>query len=164
MGRSCTYQSRFDAFCASMNGKVSIAGGYRKDKAISSCKVYNPVTNEWHLMASLKEPRRCASMVHYEGSLYVLGGFKGVCQRRSWSQSGILSVEIFHSEQNEWKKKTVIPLDCTETSKEEDKQKNKFKACFTRLSKGVIDKLKPLNTPLFCEPLPSTLSTLLSQY
>ena len=142
-------QARSSAFGASMNGKVYIAGGRQKLGAISSCEVYNPVTNEWHLMASLRESRRCASMVHYEGSLYVVGGFDTVYQPRArnrWSDSGILSVEIFHSEDNEWKKKTDIPFHCIETSKEEDKEKNQFKACFARLSKGVIDKLKPLNT------------------
>jgi len=142
-------QARSSAFGASMNGKVYIAGGRQKQGEISSCEVYNPVTNEWHLMASLREPRKCASMVHYEGSLYVLGGFKTVYQpwaRNSWSESVTLSVEKFHSEENEWIEKTVIPLDCIETSKEEDKAKNQFKACFARLSKGVIDKPKPLNT------------------
>ena len=143
-------QARSAAFGASMNGKVYIAGGQWNHKAISSCEVYNPVTNEWHSMASLKEPRRCASMVHYEGSLYVFGGFENIYYHRKWSQSGVLSVEIFHSEQNEWKKKTVIPLDCIETSKEEHKEKNKFKACFARLSNGVIDGLKPLNAQQSC--------------
>lgn len=86
-------------------------------------------------------------MVHHDGSLYVLGGFNRVCQsgaRNRWLDSGVLSVEIFHSEQNEWKKKTVIPTDCITVSEEEDKEKNIFKACFVRLSKGVINELKPL--------------------
>ena len=142
-------QARSSAFGASMNGKVYIAGGRQQHGDISSCEVYNPVTNEWHLMASLREPRRCASMIHYEGSLYVLGGFRTVYQPRArnrWSDSGTLSVEIFHSEENEWKKATDIPFHCIETSKEEDNEKNQFKACFARLSKGVIGKLKPLNT------------------
>ena len=142
-----TNQERSGAFGASMNGKVYIAGGQWKSDTISSCEVYNPVTNEWHLIASLKRPRRFASMVHYEGSLYVLGGLEYVYHPHRRSQiSGVLSVEIFHSEQNEWKKKSVIPTDCIETSKEEDEEKNMFKACFARLHKGVIDKLIPLNT------------------
>jgi len=140
-------QARAFAFGASMNGKVYIAGGQQNYKAISSCEVYNPVTDEWHMMASLNDRRMCASMVHYEGSLYVLGGFEYVYYTRKSSQ---YSVEIFHSKQNKWKKKSVIPLDCTETSEEEDKEKNIFKACFARLSKGVIDKLKPLNTQQSC--------------
>ncbi|XP_020603594.1 influenza virus NS1A-binding protein-like isoform X2 [Orbicella faveolata] len=142
-------QARSGAFGASMNGKVYIAGGQWRSDIISTCKVYNPVTNEWHLMASLMEPRKCASMVHYEGSLYVLGGLKQVYDGRRRSHSAALSVEMFHSEQNEWKKKTVIPTYCIETNEEEDKETNKFKACFVRLFKGVIDKLKPLITQSF---------------
>ena len=140
-------QARSSAFGASMNGKVYVAGGHWKNDTLSSCEVYSPVTNEWHLIASLKEPRRCASMVHHDGSLYVLGGFNLVHHpgaHNRWSESGALSVEIFHSEQNEWKKKTVIPTDCIKVSEEENKEKNIFKACFVRLSKGVIDELKPL--------------------
>jgi len=139
-------QARSAAFGASMNGKVYVAGGVWKNKKISSCEVYNPVTNEWHLFASLKEPRSFASMVHYEGNLYVLGGFSPD-QRITFSRLSELqasSVEIFHSEQNEWENKTVIPL-LFETSEKEDKEKSTFKACFARLHKGVIDKLKPLN-------------------
>ena len=86
-------------------------------------------------------------MVHHDGSLYVLGGFNLVHHPRArnrWSESGALSVEIFHSDQNEWKKKTVIPTDCIKVSEEENKEKNIFKACFVRLSKGVINELKPL--------------------
>ena len=147
-------QARSAAFGASMNGKVYIAGGQWKKDTISSCEVYNPVTNEWHLMASLKEPRRCASMVPYKGSLYVLGGLVMYVYHpqahNRWSVSRGLSVEIFHSEQNEWETKTAIPLNCIETSEELDKERFKFKACFARLHKGVIDKLKPLNTQQAC--------------
>ena len=142
-------QARSSAFGASMNGKVYVAGGHWKNDTFSSCEVYSPVTNEWHLIASLKEPRRCASMVHHDGSLYVLGGFNLVHHPRArnrWSESGALSVEIFHSDQNEWKKKTVIPTDCIKVSEEENKEKNIFKACFVRLSKGVINELKPLKS------------------
>ena len=144
-------QARSAAFGASMNDKVYIAGGHWKNNTFSSCEVYSPVTNEWHLIASLKEPRRCASMVHHDGSLYVLGGFNRVCQsgaRNRWLDSGVLSVEIFHSEQNEWKKKTAIPTNCITVSEDKDKEKNIFKACFVRLSKGVINELEPLKRQL----------------
>ena len=141
--------ARCSAFGAFMNGKVYIAGGHWRTDTYSSCEVYSPCTNEWHFIASLKEPRRHASMVHHDGSLYVLGGFKHARQ----SEPGVLSVEVFHSEQNEWKKKTVIPTDCINISEEKDKlhmEKITFKACFVRLSKGVINELKPLNTQQSC--------------
>jgi len=57
-----------------MNGKVYIAGGRQGQEALNTCEVYNPVTNEWQLIPSLKVPRMSASMVCHEGRLYVLGG------------------------------------------------------------------------------------------
>jgi len=52
-----------------------------------------------------------ASMVCYEGMLYVLGGFN--------SSSWVLSVELFDAEQNEWRERSLIPVDRFETSEEE---------------------------------------------
>ena len=75
-------------------------------------------------------------MVCHEGRLYVLGGVN--------NSSRVLSVEIFTSDQNEWKEQSLIPVDHFETG-EEEKQNNIFKACFARLCKGVIDRLEPLN-------------------
>ena len=57
--------------------------------------------------------------------------------------SRVLSVERFDSEQNKWREKSFIPVDCFETIKER-KENNSFKACFARLCKEVIDKHKPL--------------------
>ena len=128
-------QARYSACGAAINGKVYIAGGHQCREALNTSEVYNPVTNEWHLMPSLKVPRRSASMVCHEGRLYVLGGVN--------NSSRVLSVEIFNSKQSEWKEISVIPVDRFETS-EEEKQKNKFKACSARLCKKVIDKLEPL--------------------
>ena len=129
-------QARFNAFGAAMNGKVYIAGGCQSPAAaLSTCEVYSPLTNEWQLMPSLKVPRMLASMVCHEGQLYVLGGVN--------NSPRVLSVEIFESEQNEWNEKSVIPVDCFETSQEK-KERNSFKACFATLCKEVIDKLMPL--------------------
>jgi len=94
-------QARCDAFGAAMNGKVYIAGGRQDQEALNTCEVYNPLTNEWQLMPSLEVPRICGSMVCHEGRLYVLGG---VIPTAALSIR-LLSVEIFDSEQNEWKKK-----------------------------------------------------------
>ena len=135
-------QARSNAFGAAMSGKVYIAGGRQGQETFRTCEVYNPLTNEWQLMPSLKVPRISASMVCHEGRLYVLGGLTPIPSTVRFSR--ILSVELFDSAQNEWKKKSVIPVGRFETS-EEDK-KNQFKACFARLCKEVISKLEPLDT------------------
>ena len=129
-------QARCDAFGAAMNGKVYIAGGCQgQGLALGTCEVYNPLTNEWQLMPNLKVPRRSASMVCYEGTLYVLGGVQSLYR--------VLSVETFDSELNEWEEKSVIPVDFFETRTE--KGESVFSACFARLCKGMIDNLEPLN-------------------
>ena len=134
---------RKSAFGTAMNDKVYIAGGKQGwEDSLSSCEVYTPATNEWQLMPSLKVPRRNANMVCCEGKLYVLGG------ETADSQGGrsprLLTVEEFDSDRNEWIEKSAIPVNSFETA--EDKEKgNRFQACFARLCKGVINKLKPLN-------------------
>lgn len=55
-----------------------------------------------------------------------------------------LIVEMFNSERNEWTEISQIPVERFE-SQEVMKKKKVFKACFARLSKKVIHKLKPLN-------------------
>ena len=131
---------RYSAFGAAMNDKVYIAGG-RSTDLFHSCEVYTPATNEWQLMPSLKVPRSNANMVCCEGKLYVLGGETRSQRGRS---SRLLTVEEFDSERNEWVEKSVIPVNSFETAEEKEKG-NRFQACFARLCKEVIDKLKPLN-------------------
>ena len=131
-------EGRYLAFGVAMNGKVFTAGGYGIGyNLLSSCEVYNPTTNEWQLMPSLKVPRCNASMVCFEERLYVLGGY-------TYTGRFIraLTVEVFESERNEWKEISAIPVKSFE---EEEKKGKIFRACFARLYKGVIDKLKPLN-------------------
>ena len=141
---ACINEGRHNAFDAAMNGKIYIAGGTKSIwpyDVFSSCEVYNPATNEWQLMPSLKVPRHSASMVHFQGRLYVLGGTSvtvGCPPRRA------LTVEMFDSERNEWTEISQIPVERFE-SQEEMKKGKRFKACCASLSKKVINKCKPLD-------------------
>ena len=136
---ACVKGRRWYAFGAALNGKIYVAGGQSSlnYSVLSSCDVYNPATNEWQVMPSLKEPRLNASMVCFAGELYVLGGKNAGHERE-------LTVEMFDSERNEWIFISQIPVERFE-SQEEMKKKKVFKACFARLSKRVINKLKPVN-------------------
>ena len=140
---ACISEERFNAFGAAMNGKVYIAGGIKTTwpgcTRISSCEVYNPGTNEWQLISSRKVPRHSASMVHFQGRLYVLGG-----TLLTDGGSRALTVEMFDSERNEWTQISQIPVERFE-SQEEMKKGKRFKACSASLSKKVMNKLKPLN-------------------
>ena len=144
---ACVNKRRCDAFGAAMNGKIYIGGGTMTGLSLfghnvhSSCEVYNPATNEWQLMPSLKVPRCSASMVHVQGRLYVLGG---TSVTESYSHTRALTVEMFDSERNEWKEISQIPVERFE-SQEEMKKGKRFKACCASLSKKVINKRKPLS-------------------
>ena len=131
-------EERYNAFGAAMNDKIYIAGGRSSSnyKALSSCEVYNPATNEWQLMPSLNVPRLNASMVCFAGQLYVLGG--GHVHVRA------LGVEMFDFERNQWTQKSAIPVESFESEDEKRKEK-KFQACVARICKRVINKLEPLD-------------------
>ena len=136
-------EERFKAFGAAMNGKIYIAGGFSSSnyKGLTSCEVYNPPTNEWQLMPSLKVPRYNASMVCFAGQLYVLGGTR-ITQRGASMRA--LGVEMFDSERYQWTEKSAIPVGRFE-SEDEKKQNKAFQACVARICKRVINKLEPLN-------------------
>ena len=132
---------RCNAFGAAMNGKIYIAGGLGLGgEVLSSCEVYNPATNEWQLMPMLNIPRYNASMVCLKGELYVLGG----TTKLKGSHVRALTVEMFDSDSNEWKKISQIPAEYLE-SQEEKKKAKRFHACVARLCKKLISTLKPLD-------------------
>ena len=125
-------EARHDAFGAVMNDKIYVAGGIQmieqRCRLLNTCEVYDPSTNEWHLIASLCEPRHSASMVCFNGALYVIGGLKFTDRE--------LSVEVFDSETNEWKVRSTIPVG-GESRDERDKQTH-YKACIATIHKDVL--------------------------
>lgn len=119
-----------------MNDKIYVAGGIRtrhRSGLLDSCEVYDPSTDEWHLIASLCEPRHSASMVCFNGALYVIGGLKFTDRE--------LSVEVFDSETNEWREKSTIPVSQVESEEERNKQMD-FRACAASVHQDVF--LRPI--------------------
>ena len=147
-------EARHDAFGAVMNDKIYVAGGIqmREQRCIllNTCEVYDPSTNEWHLMADLCVPRHSASMVCFKEALYVIGGLKNTNNQVVTRE---LSVEMFDSETSEWKEKGTIPVG-GESGDERDKQIH-YKACTATIHKDVlveenlIDNVTEI-TPLSC--------------
>ena len=126
-------EARHDAFGAVMNDKIYVAGGIQmreqRCRLLNTCEVYDPSTNEWHLMAELCVPRHSASMVCFKEALYVIGGLKNTNNQVVTRE---LSVEMFDFETSEWKKKSTIPV-----SGERDKQIH-YKACTATIHKDVL--------------------------
>ena len=130
-------EARHDAFGAVMNDKIYVAGGMQmieqRCRLLITCEVYDPSTNEWHLMADLCVPRHSANMVCFKGALYVIGGLKNTNNEVATRE---LSVEMFDSETGEWKEKSTIPVG-GESEDERDKQIH-YKACTATIHKDVI--------------------------
>ena len=130
-------EARHDAFGAAMNGKIYVAGGIQmreqRCRLLNTCEVYDPSTNEWHLIADLCVPRHSASMVSFKGALYVIGGLKNTNNTSTLRE---LSVEMFDSETSEWKEKGSIPVS-GESSEERYKQIH-YKASFATIHEDVF--------------------------
>ena len=130
-------EARHDAFGAVMNDKIYVAGGIQmreqRCRLLNTCEVYDPSTNEWHLMAELCVPRHSASMVCFKEALYVIGGLKNTNNQVVTRE---LSVEMFDSEISEWKEKSNIPVG-GETEDEREKQIH-YKACTATIHKDVL--------------------------
>ena len=130
-------EARHDAFGAVMNDKIYVAGGIQmreqRCRLLNTCEVYDPSTNEWHLIADLCVPRHSASMVCFKGALYVIGGLKNTNNKVATRE---LSVEVCDSETSEWKEKSTIPVG-GESEVETAKQIH-YKACIATIHKDVL--------------------------
>ncbi|XP_027340119.1 F-box/kelch-repeat protein At1g67480 [Abrus precatorius] len=67
--------ARYDFACAEVNGLVYAVGGYGAEgDNLSSAEVYDPDTDQWTLIESLRRPRWGCFACGFEGKLYVMGG------------------------------------------------------------------------------------------
>ena len=119
-------QEKRCAFGVATEGKIFLAGGIHEFGWSKTCEVHNISTNEWQFIGSLNAEHYFGSMVCLKGILYVLGG----------GSDDHLNVECYDPSEDKWMNKTTIPVKMI--SKE---NKNAFKGCVLKLSKGVLDKL-----------------------
>ena len=122
-------QARGGAFGVASQEKIFVAGGANEESTVlKTCEVYNTSTNEWQLIANLNVCRTHGSMVCLGGTLYVLGGFDQTKKNPEHS------VECY-DKQGKWIVKTTIPVE------EGYEEKQAFKGCVLKFSKGVLDYL-----------------------
>ena len=133
-------EARWSAFGEAMNGKIYIAGGKKENEGhytvMKSCEVYDPSTNEWQVISSLKMCRHSANMVCIQEALYVVGGFKD-----THSSSRELSVEVFQLGACEWKSKSTIPTNFENENPVDRKKKIHHKACHAAIHNSLLEKL-----------------------
>lgn len=90
--------ARRDFACAEVNGLVYAVGGYnRTGESLSCAEVYDPHTNTWTLIKSLRRPRWGCFACGIDGQLYVMGG------RSSFTIGNSRFVDIYSPEQSSWR-------------------------------------------------------------
>lgn len=106
-GPDCPTVHTLAASAAALDGKLYVAGNYTTSPAVrwhpssGSCAVsmFDPVSCEWHNVASLAMARGAAGMAAFQGMLWIVGG---QCERR------LSSVEAYDPVEGQWKK--MAPL------------------------------------------------------
>ncbi|KAG5233181.1 F-box/kelch-repeat protein [Salix suchowensis] len=89
--------ARYEFACAEVNGKVYVVGGYGVDgDSLSSVEMYNPDTDKWILIESLRRPRRGCFAFGFGGKLYVMGG------RSSFTIGNSKFVDVYNPEGRIW--------------------------------------------------------------
>ncbi|KAK3418900.1 hypothetical protein EUGRSUZ_H04652 [Eucalyptus grandis] len=89
--------ARYDFACAEVNGLVYVVGGYGiEGESLSSAEVYDPDSDKWTLIESLRRPRWGCFACSFEGKLYVMGG------RSSFTIGNSRFVDVYNPEQHTW--------------------------------------------------------------
>ncbi|KAM7464732.1 hypothetical protein LguiA_032853 [Lonicera macranthoides] len=89
--------ARYDFACAEVNGLVYAIGGHGiQGDSLSSAEVYNPDTDEWTLIESLRRPRWGCFGCGIDGKLYIMGG------RSSFTIGNSKFVDIYNPETRKW--------------------------------------------------------------
>lgn len=60
-----------------LNGKIYAMGGHDGIQRLNSVERYDPMTNQWTMLAPLSTDRSDASCTALNGKLYAIGGFNG---------------------------------------------------------------------------------------
>ncbi|ONI30052.1 hypothetical protein PRUPE_1G228600 [Prunus persica] len=89
--------ARHDFACAEVGGMIYAVGGFGIDgSSLSSAEVYNPDTDTWTLIESLRRPRYGCFACGFEGRLYVMGG------RSSFTIGNSKFVDVYDPEKHTW--------------------------------------------------------------
>ncbi|XP_027489179.1 kelch-like protein 10 [Corapipo altera] len=74
--------------------QVYAVGGFDGNSQLQTVEAYNPVTNAWHAVPSMLNPRSNFGIEVMDGLLFVVGGFTGF--------STTVAVEFYKEDTNEW--------------------------------------------------------------
>ena len=90
-------------------GKILVVGGYRdmEFKVVeASCEIFDPVVNQWSLLANPLVPRAACGIVSFDNHVYLFGGEDYNQDRESIYHD---SMECYSIQNNTWQLLGVIP-------------------------------------------------------
>ena len=70
-------QDRYHCGTAIYNRRVYVFGGRNNETRLASCEVYDPLTNAWGPLPSMRAVRSAPACAVHSGAIYVFGGFDG---------------------------------------------------------------------------------------
>lgn len=89
--------ARYDFACAEVNGMIYVVGGCGMDgESLSCAEVYDPDSDKWTVIESLRRPRWGCFACSFEGKLYVMGG------RSNFTIGNSRFVDIYSPESRSW--------------------------------------------------------------
>ena len=59
-------------------GKLYICGGFNGQECLNNAECYDPNTNQWTMIAPMRNRRSGVGFIAYRDHLYALGGFNGI--------------------------------------------------------------------------------------
>lgn len=75
-------------------GLVYIAGGFNGQECLSSAEYYDPIVNQWTMIAHMRSKRSGVGIATYCGHVYAVGGFDGTHR--------LFSAERYDPDINKW--------------------------------------------------------------
>jgi N-acetylneuraminic acid mutarotase len=84
-----------------INEKIYVAGGTKGTQSLPNLEVYDPGTNTWTLLASMKVARNHCAGAFIDGKFYVVGG-RG-------STAAPTALEVYDPQSNTWSKRAPMP-------------------------------------------------------
>jgi len=82
--------------------RTSIAGGYDRAECLKCVELYDPVTNLWVTLSSMKEARGRFDIAVVKGKVYAIGGSNGTTE--------LATVEKYDPQEKKWTQITPLPL------------------------------------------------------
>ncbi|CAF1030044.1 unnamed protein product [Adineta steineri] len=66
-----------DASATVLQDRIYICGGFNGQECMNSAEYFDPKTNQWTLIAPMRNRRSGVGVIAYRNSIYALGGFNG---------------------------------------------------------------------------------------